>query len=54
MVTEDVAGPRVARILLETYERRPANFEEPPSGTRASVSATGSTPSIGSPPWSSD
>ena len=24
----DVAGPRVARILLETYERRPANFEE--------------------------
>jgi hypothetical protein len=28
MVTEDVAGPRVARILLETYERRPASFEE--------------------------
>ena len=28
MVTEDVAGPRVARILLDTYARRPANFEE--------------------------
>jgi hypothetical protein len=28
MVTEDIAGPRVARILLETYQRRPATFEE--------------------------
>jgi uncharacterized protein len=28
VVEADVAGPRVARILLETYERRPASFEE--------------------------
>jgi hypothetical protein len=28
VVDADVAGPRVARILLETYERRPASFEE--------------------------
>lgn len=115
-VTEDVAGPRVGRILLETYERRPANFEallglpgvgartlralslaaevmygvpgsvrdpaaysfahggrtatrirstarpttalsrswKRPSGMRASVSATGSTPFVGWPPWSAD
>jgi hypothetical protein len=27
VATEDVAGPRLARILLETYERQPETFE---------------------------
>ncbi len=27
VATEDVAGPRLARILLETYERQPESFE---------------------------